>query len=53
MVEEATELLSRAFQHEYDHLQGELFVDKISPVAKRMVSSKLSKLKKETEKGEG
>ena len=53
VVEEATELLSRAFQHEYDHLQGELFVDKISPVAKRMVSSKLSKLKKETEKGEG
>lgn len=52
VVEEATELLARAFQHEYDHLQGELFVDKISPVAKRLVSSKLNKLKKETEKGE-
>lgn len=52
VVEEASELLARAFQHEYDHLQGELFVDKISPVAKRLVSSKLNKLKKETEKGE-
>lgn len=53
VVEEGTELLGRAFQHEYDHLKGELFVDKISPVAKRLVSSKLSKLKKETEKEGG
>ena len=53
IIEEGTELLGRAFQHEYDHLKGELFVDKISPVAKRLVSSKLSKLKKETEKEGG
>lgn len=53
VIEEGTELLGRAFQHEYDHLKGELFVDKISPVAKRLVSSKLSKLKKETEKEGG
>ncbi|MBN1467187.1 MAG: peptide deformylase [Fusobacteriaceae bacterium] len=53
VVEEGTDLLGRAFQHEYDHLKGELFVDKISPVAKRLVSSKLSKLKKETEKEGG
>ena len=51
VIEEGTELLSRAFQHEYDHLQGELFVDKVSPVAKRLISQKLNKLKKETEKG--
>ena len=44
-------MLARAFQHEFDHLQGELFVDKISPVAKRLVSSKLKKLKADTEKG--
>lgn len=50
VVEEGTELLARAFQHEYDHLQGELFVDKVSPVAKRLIAQKLSKLKKETEK---
>jgi len=48
--EEATGLLARAFQHEYDHLQGELFVDKLSPVAKRLVSQKLKKLKADTEK---
>jgi peptide deformylase len=53
IVEEATELLSRAFQHEYDHLDGILFVDKISPVAKRMVSKKLQLLKKESEKNNG
>lgn len=53
VVEEATELLGRAFQHEYDHLEGVLFVDRISPVAKRMVSKKLQLLKKEFEKKNG
>jgi peptide deformylase len=48
VVEEADGLLARAFQHEYDHLEGVLFVDKISPVAKRLVSNKLQKLKRET-----
>lgn len=50
VIEEADGLLARALQHEYDHLEGELFVDKISPVAKRMVSTKLTKLKKITMK---
>jgi peptide deformylase len=27
-------LLARAFQHEYDHLQGRLLIDRMSPVAK-------------------
>lgn len=48
VVEEAEGLLSRAFQHEYDHLDAVLFVDKISPIAKRMVAKKLQLLKKET-----
>ncbi len=48
VVEEAEGLLSRAFQHENDHLNSTLFVDRISPVAKRMVSKKLQMLKKET-----
>lgn len=48
VIEEAEGLLSRAFQHENDHLNSILFVDKISPVAKRMVSKKLQILKKET-----
>jgi len=48
VIEEAEGLLSRAFQHENDHLNATLFVDRISPVAKRMVSKKLQMLKKET-----
>ncbi|MEG0069494.1 MAG: peptide deformylase [Cetobacterium sp.] len=50
VIEEADDLLGRAFQHEYDHLEAILFVDKISPVAKRMVSKKLQLLKKESTK---
>lgn len=46
VVEEAEGLLARAFQHEYDHLQGVLFVDKMGPVAKKLASNKLKKLKK-------
>lgn len=48
-VEEELEgLWARAFQHENDHLEGTLFVDKIAPVAKRMVRKKLLNMKKET-----
>ncbi|WP_297597137.1 peptide deformylase [uncultured Cetobacterium sp.] len=50
VVEEADDLLGRAFQHEYDHLEAILFIDKISPVAKRMVTKKLQLLKKESTK---
>lgn len=39
-------------QHEYDHLEGILFVDKISPVAKKMVSKKLAMLKKNSAREE-
>ena len=35
-------------QHEFDHLEAVLFVDRISPMAKRMVAKKLQSLKKET-----
>nr|WP_307775530.1 peptide deformylase [uncultured Cetobacterium sp.] len=50
IIEEGEELLGRAFQHEYDHLDAVLFVDKISPVAKRMVAKRLQLLKKESTK---
>lgn len=40
--------LAIAFQHEYDHLSGTLFVDRISPVAKKLIAQKLKNLKKET-----
>lgn len=37
-------LLSRALQHEVDHLNGILFVDRISPAAKVSIKRKLRRL---------
>ena len=34
-------LTARVIQHEYDHLEGILFTDKISPLRKRMLKGKL------------
>ena len=48
VVEELEDLWCRAFQHENDHLEGILFIDKISPVAKRLVTKKLANMRKET-----
>lgn len=48
--EEIVEILdgmwARAFQHEYDHLDGVLFVEKIEPVAKSLIRKKLMQMKK-------
>ena len=41
---EADGLLSRALQHEVDHLNGILFVDRISPASKLSVKRKLKRL---------
>jgi len=41
---ECTELLSRAVQHEIDHLNGVLFVDRVSPVRRSLLAKKLKKL---------
>jgi peptide deformylase len=48
VIEEAEDLLARAFQHEYDHLEGILFIDKVSPISKKLISNKLKKIKRET-----
>ena len=45
-TEEAEGLLARAFQHEYDHLDGIMFTDRISPLRKRMIKSKLANMEK-------
>ena len=42
-VYEAEELLARAFCHEIDHLEGKLFIDRLSPLKKQMVKRKLRK----------
>lgn len=38
--------MARVIQHEYDHLDGILFTDRISPLRKRMVKSKLANMEK-------
>jgi peptide deformylase len=39
-------LMARAWQHETDHLDGTLFVDRLSPVAKIAVSGRLRELER-------
>ena len=38
--------LARVMQHEFDHLEGKLFVDKIAPLRKQMVKKKLLSMAK-------
>jgi peptide deformylase len=42
-VYEAEELLARAFCHEIDHLDGLLFVDRLSPLKRDLMRRKLRK----------
>lgn len=44
--EELNGLEARIFQHEYDHLDGILFVDRLSGLQKRLIQGKLNKLNK-------
>ena len=39
---------ARVFQHEFDHLNGKLFIDYISPVKKRLLKQKLNDIKKKS-----
>ena len=48
---ETTGFLARAVQHEVDHLNGILFIDRMSSAAKTSLSSKLKRLQKETQRG--
>jgi len=43
---EADSLIARAILHEYDHLEGKLFIDYLSPLAKTMLKGRLKKLAK-------
>lgn len=36
--------LARVMQHEFDHLEGKLFVDRVSPLRKQLIKSKLRAL---------
>lgn len=46
---EATGLLARALQHEIDHLNGILFIDRMSSGAKATLASRLKKMQKEAQ----
>ena len=42
------ELNARVIQHEYDHLEGKLFLDYLKPVKKRLIKRKLESIKRGT-----
>jgi peptide deformylase len=48
---EAGGFLARAIQHEGDHLNGILFIDRMRSAAKVALSSRLRRLQKETKRG--
>lgn len=41
-----TGLPARVIQHEYDHIEGILFTDKLSPLKKRLIKGKLNNIAK-------
>ena len=48
---EATGMLARALQHELDHLDGVLFVDRLNLVRRRLLASKLERIREEAPRG--
>lgn len=45
-VEEFDGLVARVIQHEYDHIEGILFTDKLSTLKKRLIKSRLNNISK-------
>ena len=45
-TEEYSGLKARIIQHEYDHIEGVLFTDRISPFKKRLLKGKLTNISK-------
>lgn len=43
-TETYTGIIARIIQHEYDHIEGILFTDKLSPLKKRLIKSKLNNI---------
>jgi len=39
-------IIARIIQHEYDHIEGILFTDKLSPLKKRLIKGKLANISK-------
>lgn len=47
-VEEFDGLIARVIQHEYDHIEGVLFTDKLSALKKRLIKARLGNISKGT-----
>jgi peptide deformylase len=45
-TETYTGLIARVIQHEYDHIEGVLFTDKLSSLKKRLIKGKLANISK-------
>ena len=45
-TEKLSGLAARVFQHEYDHIEGVLFTDKLSSLKKRLIKKKLENISK-------
>lgn len=45
-VEEWEGIRARVMQHELDHLEGKLFIDRISPIRRRLITGKLNAIAK-------
>jgi peptide deformylase len=45
-IEKAVGLKARALQHEIDHLDGIMFVDRVSPLQRQLIATKLKKMAK-------
>lgn len=39
-------ILARVIQHEYDHVEAKLFVERLSPIRRKLIYSKLKKLER-------
>jgi len=45
-VKEVNGIAARIIQHEFDHIEGILFTDLLSPIKKRLIKGKLSNISK-------
>ena len=44
VVEDLKGFTARIVQHEYDHLEGKMFIDHISPIRKQLIKAKLNNI---------
>lgn len=45
-IEEHDDWMARVMQHEYDHIDAHIFIDRISPLRRRMIKGKLTAIQK-------